>query len=113
MTAITSTNSNIQTDLDDLVAISISSEEEEVMDLSKNILYENTALLSIEPKRFSILSNEHILIALATSIVIVIVGVILLIAFSQNTNAVYTGAGLTIVGSITSGGSLMLLDRET
>ena len=113
MTVITSSNANIQTDLNDLVAISISSEEEEVTDLSENIIYENTALLPIEPKRFSILSNEHILIGLATSIVIVVIGTIILLAFSQNTTAVYAGACLTIVGSIASGGSLIILDRET
>jgi hypothetical protein len=100
---------HIQTDLNDLVAISISSEEEEVIDLSEKIPFEKTALLPIEPKRFSILTNGHILIALATSIVIVIVGVILLITNA----AVYTGAGFTIVGSIASGGTLMIMDRET
>lgn len=69
----TISGSNIQTDLNDFSSISISSEED-VIDLSEHILHENTALMPIEPKRCSILTNDNILIALATGVIMVATG---------------------------------------
>lgn len=108
MTGILTSTSSIS--MNEFVEIPLSKDEEQGDDLPGHILKEETSLItSIEPKRFSFITNKHILVGMITSVVLIAIGLFLFIAVGKNKAAVYTGCGLGISGSILLTGTFLLL----
>ena len=91
MTAITKPTPSSNTSLEEFVSIPLSEEDERITVLSDRIYVENISLVRENPSRFSILTQQHCLIAVGTSVSLIAVGILLMIILYEDPAAVYTG----------------------
>ncbi len=80
-------------------------------DLSKHILHETVSLLPLDERRFERLSNTHPLIGLILSVALVAAGLIMVFV-NDDAHLKYVGAGLSVFGALTFGGTMCCINKE-
>lgn len=84
----------------------------EFVDFSSTTIQYETSSITKPPGRFSWIKDEYFLIAMITSVVLVIIGASVILALHENLKAVVTGGIFTTFGACLLSGTLYLLDKK-
>ncbi len=110
MTGITTASSSPHSS--ELITVPLSLNDTNINTLTVHLPKEDSSLLPLEPVRFCKVTSTHFLIGLATSVVLVAIGAILLFTMHNNSSANYAGVAVCVTGAACFAFTMCYLDRE-